>query len=172
MLKSQKEIQVPSRFLLLFLPSDFVFYYSGQKVIRAWVMGVGAREQRSESFDIPCSVGNFLKKTSPSGSWWVECFFDMDGRLQDKANSTCSEELQSDFRTWPGWLGTCCLHGGATQEGPPWPSAYRPECPLSVLTSGHRQSLRLPVPKPPSQTLATKVFLGLDFIPSFPRYIL
>lgn len=88
----------------------------------------------------------------------------MVGRLQDQANPPCSEQLRSDFGTRPGF-GTCCLHGGATQQGPFCLSSQRP---LSVLTSGHRQSPTLPVPKPPSQALETKVFLGLDFMPSFP----
>lgn len=50
------------------------------------MMGVGAKEQRLESFDIPCSVGNFLTKIfSPAGPGESRVF-DTGERLQDKAN--------------------------------------------------------------------------------------
>lgn len=63
---------------------------------------VGTREQRLESFNIPYSVGNFLNKVfSPAGPGESHVF-DMDDRLQDKANSVGSKEWQSDPQTWPG----------------------------------------------------------------------
>lgn len=65
-------------------------------------MGVGAREQRLESFDIPCSVGNFLNENFSPATLGELHVFDMDRRLQGKTNSTCSEELWSDFKTWLG----------------------------------------------------------------------
>lgn len=165
--KSPKEIQVTSRFLPLCLPSSFVFYYYWQKMKGAWAMGMGPREQRLESFDIPHSVGIFLTK-SPPQRVLVNHAFDIDGKLRDEAASTRSEEPQRDFNTWLGWLGTRCLHGGATQQGPPSVELSRAtwKCPFCF----HSWACTEPQPPRPHTTstgLETKVFLGLDFYPIF-----
>lgn len=104
-------MQVTSRFLLPCLPSSFFFLLLWTKDNRGMSDGSGDRGAEIGKFWHTYLVGNFLNKISSPAGLDESHVFDIDGRLHGETSSTCNEELQSDFNTWLGWLGTCSLHG-------------------------------------------------------------
>lgn len=70
------------------------------------------------------------------------------------------------WKTLSSWLSSWWSYSA----GPSTVLWLTPENRLSVFTSWLGLNLKLPCPKPPSPALEAQVLLGLNFIPSFPRY--